>query len=165
MRAVVSRCELPQCRVPPATFSGRSRRYRAAKRWRKCDHFPPLYLVDETQREIGVAALPEFATEEHNPENRLGVRAIEVTASTVTEGLRLLDTPGGGSLNANGPASAFPWLPRCDLGLVVGRALGHLESVADPLGAALHRYGNALYEWGGRHSRSSPQARRSGRGT
>jgi len=63
--------------------------------------------------------LPEFATEEKNPQNRLGVRSIEVSLREAPEGLRFLDTPGVGSLTSSGSAQAFAWLPRCDLGLVL----------------------------------------------
>lgn len=37
----------------------------------------------------------------------------------VPAGLRFLDTPGIGSLSQSGPAQAFAWLPRCDLGVVL----------------------------------------------
>jgi len=86
-----------------------------------------LHLLDGTHREIAQTAIAEYATEEHNQGNRIGVRAIEITVPSIPEGLRLLDTPGVGSLNAQGPASAFAWLPRCDLGLVLiaaGTAVG-----------------------------------------
>lgn len=63
--------------------------------------------------------IADFATEQGNPDNRLGVQAIEATAPTVPEGLRLLDTPGVGSLHTGGAALAFKWLPRCDLGVVL----------------------------------------------
>lgn len=87
-----------------------------------------ITFADGTGKEIGVADLPDFATEERNPQNAKGVRAIDVRVRGVPPGLRLLDTPGVGSLGASGPAQAFAWLPRCDLGLVLiaaGSAVAH----------------------------------------
>jgi GTP-binding protein EngB required for normal cell division len=78
-----------------------------------------VHFLHGEQRPIDVGAIAEYATEARNPENRAGVRAIEVTVPTVPDGLRLLDTPGVGSLGTSGPALAFKWLPRCDLGLVL----------------------------------------------
>jgi len=71
------------------------------------------------RRRTGLDQISEFATEDRNPGNRLGVRAVEVFVPTVPEGLEFLDTPGVGSLGASGPAQAFAWLPRCDLGIVL----------------------------------------------
>jgi GTP-binding protein EngB required for normal cell division len=70
-------------------------------------------------RAIELARIAEFATEEHNPSNHLAVRAIDVTVPTVPQELEFLDTPGVGSLGTSGPAQAFAWLPRCDLGIVL----------------------------------------------
>lgn len=78
-----------------------------------------LHLADGRTRAISVAELAEYATEELNPQNRRGVKAIELSAPGVPTGLRFLDTPGIGSLSQSGPAQAFAWLPRCDLGVVL----------------------------------------------
>lgn len=78
-----------------------------------------VHLMDGGSRAIALDEVAAFATEERNPQNRLGVRSIEVTVPTVAEGVRFLDTPGVGSLGTSGPAQAFAWLPRCDLGLVM----------------------------------------------
>ena len=83
-----------------------------------------IHLLDDTHRQLAIEEIATYATEEQNPENRRGVRAIEIKAPTVPEGLRFLDTPGVGSLTTSGPAQAFAWLPRCDLGLVLVAAGG-----------------------------------------
>jgi GTP-binding protein EngB required for normal cell division/ElaB/YqjD/DUF883 family membrane-anchored ribosome-binding protein len=83
--------------------------------------------VDGRPLAIDLAEIPDYATEMRNPQNTKGVRAIDVRVPAVPDGLRLLDTPGVGSLGASGPAQAFAWLPRCDLGLVLiaaGSAVG-----------------------------------------
>lgn len=78
-----------------------------------------------------LAELPSYATEQHNPQNRKDVLSIEASLPTAPEGLRFVDTPGVGSLTASGPAQAYAWLPRCDLGVVLvaaGTPLGRDET-------------------------------------
>jgi len=83
-----------------------------------------VHLLDGDCRAVEVDQVAAYGTEEHNPQNQRGVREIEIQAPTVAEGLRFLDTPGVGSLATSGPAQAFAWLPRCDLGLVLVAAGG-----------------------------------------
>lgn len=64
-------------------------------------------------------AVAQFAAESENPGNRLGVTALEIRTPTAPEGVRFLDTPGVGAYATPTTASAFAWLPRCDLGLVL----------------------------------------------
>ena len=71
---------------------------------------------------LSVNDLPDFASEERNPQNEKDIAEIEVTLPSVEEGLTLLDTPGVGSLSLSGPAQTFAALPRCDLGLVLAAA-------------------------------------------
>jgi len=79
---------------------------------------------------IAITELAQMVTEDGNPGNRRGVRAVYVQVPTAPPGARLLDTPGVGSLASSGPAQTFAWLPRCDLGLVLvaaGTPLGRDE--------------------------------------
>jgi len=78
-----------------------------------------VHMLDGSRHEIPVEAVGAYGTEEQNPQNRRGVREVGIRAPTVPEGLRFLDTPGVGSFATSGPAQAFAWLPRCDLGLVL----------------------------------------------
>ena len=66
-----------------------------------------------------VESVARFAAESENPGNRLGVTALKVRAPSAPEGIRFLDTPGVGAYTTPTTASAFAWLPRCDLGLVL----------------------------------------------
>jgi len=79
-------------------------------------------FYDGGARAVALEDLPLYVTEEHNPQNRRGVRAVVTAVPTAPHGVRLLDTPGVGSLAGSGPAQAFAWLPRCDLGLVLIQA-------------------------------------------
>ncbi|HXK09374.1 MAG TPA: dynamin family protein [Vicinamibacteria bacterium] len=94
-------------------------------------HSVEVRFRDGKRQQVALPALPEFATEEKNPQNARGVRSIEVTVPGAPFGLRLLDTPGVGSLASSGSAQAFAWLPRCDFGLVLvaaGTPLGRDET-------------------------------------
>ena len=76
-------------------------------------------FVDGKEAVVEPSRLGEFATEAGNPQNRRGVSSILIHTPDLLEGLALIDTPGVGSLSHTGPAQAFAWLPRCDLGLVL----------------------------------------------
>jgi Dynamin family len=94
-------------------------------------HSAEVRFRDAPVQRVPLTELPSFATEEKNPQNVRGVRSIEVTVPGAPEGLRLLDTPGVGSLTSAGSAQAFAWLPRCDFGLVLvaaGTPLGRDET-------------------------------------
>ena len=86
-------------------------------------HHGPAWAVVNFEsgpaRQIAFGEIGQYATEAGNPGNRAGVRAVEVSVPALTPGLRFLDTPGVGSLSGSGPAQAFAWLPRCDLGLIL----------------------------------------------
>ena len=76
-------------------------------------------LVTGEQTRIALAELPDYVTEQGNPDNARGVRAVRIHVPSAPPGVRFLDTPGVGSLAGGGPARAFAWLPRCDLGLIL----------------------------------------------
>jgi hypothetical protein len=69
--------------------------------------------------EAAIEEVAAFASDEHNPGNRLGVTSLDITLPGAPEFIRLLDTPGVGAFATASAAEAFAWLPRCDLGLVL----------------------------------------------
>lgn len=85
-------------------------------------------------------ALERFVSERHNPENRLGVRAVEleVPSPMLEGGLCLVDTPGVGSVSAGNTAATHDYLPHVDVALVItgvdpplsGEELSLVEAVA-----------------------------------
>lgn len=86
-------------------------------------HGPTLTIEvrfqDGRRLAIDRAALAEYATEVGNPRNRLGVRDIHIShpAAFLSLGLRLVDTPGIGSIHDHNTATARALLPRCDAAL------------------------------------------------
>jgi hypothetical protein len=90
--------------------------------------------------DIDAAALEQYVSEEHNPENARGVRAVEVIspAPLLARGMCLVDTPGISSVFAGNTAATEEFLPHVDVALVVvgvdppltGDELSLVEAVA-----------------------------------
>jgi hypothetical protein len=72
-------------------------------------------------QDVPLAELSRYVSEEHNPENRLGIAGVEVLIPSplLKDGMCLVDTPGLGSVFAGNTASTEDFLPRIDAGLVV----------------------------------------------
>ena len=72
-------------------------------------------------RNIQVEDLSELVAEERNPENRLGVTAVEVFVPSplLATGLSLVDTPGIGSVFVGNTAATRAFVPHIDVALVV----------------------------------------------
>ena len=89
-----------------------------------------VYFADGRSESIDHRELATYATEAGNRDNKRSVASILIQTPALADGLALLDTPGVGSLSQSGPAQAFAWLPRCDLGIVLvaaGTPLGRDE--------------------------------------
>jgi GTP-binding protein EngB required for normal cell division len=72
-------------------------------------------------REIEIAQLVSYVSEEHNPGNAAGVEAAEVFAPSaiLRDGLCLVDTPGVGSVFTANTAAVRDFVPQIDAALVV----------------------------------------------
>lgn len=90
-----------------------------------------------------LASLPEFVSEQGNPDNRKQVMRIvvELDAPRLREGVTWVDTPGLGALSTHGATETSAYLPRCDLGLVLIDAGGSLTQDDLVLVQALLRSG------------------------
>jgi hypothetical protein len=83
--------------------------------------------------------LREIATEEGNPQNRMGVDriVIHLSAPMLADGTVLIDTPGIGSTHRHNTETTVGVLPQCDVGVVILSAdppiteaeIGFLEAV------------------------------------
>ncbi|MEJ2218568.1 MAG: dynamin family protein [Gemmatimonadota bacterium] len=74
-----------------------------------------------------LSAVATFAAEQENPGNRRGVAGLDVYVADAPPGIRFLDTPGVAAYRTPSTASAFAWLPRCDLGLVLVAAAAAVD--------------------------------------
>jgi GTP-binding protein EngB required for normal cell division/uncharacterized coiled-coil protein SlyX len=76
---------------------------------------------DGRTEDIRVEALPGYVTERENPENRRGVRAVEVflPSRLLARGMCLVDTPGLGSAFGGNAAVTREFVPHVDAALVV----------------------------------------------
>jgi len=99
---------------------------------------------DGREEEIGVDQVRLFVSEEENPGNRKGVRVvrIELPAPLLASGIRLVDTPGVGSVFESNSEVTRSFLPRIDVAVVVlgsdppisGEELGLVKAVAPDVG-------------------------------
>jgi predicted GTPase len=68
------------------------------------------------ERTVDLDALPEYVTERGNPRNVKGVREVAVSypAEWLKGGIRLVDTPGIGSVHQHNTDLTFQYLPQAD---------------------------------------------------
>jgi len=67
-------------------------------------------------REAALETLPDYVTERNNPKNVKGVREVVVTYPAVwlKGGIRLVDTPGTGSVHRHNTEVTYQYLPQAD---------------------------------------------------
>jgi Dynamin family len=78
-------------------------------------------FADGRRAEVDPAALSEFVSEKHNPENRKGAALVEVTLPSplLATGMCLVDTPGLGSVLVANAEATRAFVPQIDAALVV----------------------------------------------
>lgn len=80
-----------------------------------------VYFHDGTSRQIDGSAVADYVTEEGNRSNELNVRAalLEINSPLLSSGMRLVDTPGIGSIISENSAVAKQFIPHIDVALAV----------------------------------------------
>jgi GTP-binding protein EngB required for normal cell division len=75
-----------------------------------------VYFNDGKVKEIPSGALPEYVTEKGNPENVKDVSEVVVTYPSpyLKDGVRVVDTPGVGSVFLHNTDAAYQYLPKAD---------------------------------------------------
>jgi GTPase SAR1 family protein len=98
---------LPLTTVPTVVRYGSTRRAR-------------VRFQGGTWRDIPPEDLPEYVTEESNPENNKDVMAVEVfcPSALLSQGMCLVDTPGLGSVFAGNTAATQAFIPHIDAALI-----------------------------------------------
>ena len=71
--------------------------------------------------EIDLAGLPAFITERENPQNKKAVKEVTVfyPSQYLKGGVRIIDTPGAGSVYSHNTEAAYAYLPYVDAGIFV----------------------------------------------
>jgi small GTP-binding protein len=87
------------------------------------------------RRQISQAELVDYITEKGNPGNRKGVQEVEITypSEYLRDGVRIIDTPGVGSVYSHNTEVAYNYLPQVDAAVFVVTA-------DPPLSAAEHEF-------------------------
>jgi GTPase SAR1 family protein len=78
-----------------------------------------VHFIDNRTAEIKPESLPEYVTEKGNPKNGKAVREVVVTYPSpyLKDGVRLIDTPGVGSIYQHNTDVAYQYLPKSDAAL------------------------------------------------
>jgi len=75
---------------------------------------------DGTRTEVGIQEIEDFISEARNPANKLNVDVVDVELPSLENyrGLRLVDTPGLGSIYKYNTATSEEWLPEAGAAIV-----------------------------------------------
>ena len=91
--------------------------------------------LNDNKEDIQLSDIPKFVTEKENPKNKLGVKDVDVfyPSDYLKNGVRIIDTPGVGSVFKHNTDVAYAYLPYVDAGIFI--------VTPDPLlGGAEHRF-------------------------
>ncbi|GBE08757.1 bacterial dynamin-like protein [bacterium BMS3Bbin11] len=104
-----------------------------------------ILFQDGTEKQADVKALWDFATEKGNPDNEKGVSEVHVSwpSPWLKSGVRLIDTPGIGSVHQQNSDVAYGLLPRADAVLLV-------LSVDQPIGQVEYDFLKQVRDYAGR---------------
>ncbi len=74
------------------------------------------YNNEKKDEEISLSEIEKYVTERYNPENRLHVKEVDVfyPSEYLKSGIRIIDTPGVGSIFKHNTDVAYDYLPNCD---------------------------------------------------
>jgi GTPase Era involved in 16S rRNA processing len=92
-------------------------------------------FLDGRGQDIGLAEIPKFVTEKENPKNILRVKEVEIfyPSAYLKDGVRIVDTPGVGSVYQHNTDVAYSYLPYADAGIFI-------VTPDPPLGESEHRF-------------------------
>ncbi len=104
-----------------------------------------ILFQDGTKTQTEIPALWDFATEKGNPDNKKGVSEVHIhwPSPWLKSGMRLIDTPGIGSVHQHNSDVTYGLLPRADAVLLV-------LSVDQPIGQVEYNFLKQLQDYAGR---------------
>jgi translation elongation factor EF-Tu-like GTPase len=94
-----------------------------------------VHYLNNNREEISLSDINNFVTEKGNPQNKRGVKCVEAfyPSDYLKEGVRIIDTPGVGSVFKHNTDVAYAYLPYVDAGIFVVTA-------DPPLGQSEHQF-------------------------
>jgi small GTP-binding protein len=101
-----------------------------------------VHFLNGETRKITKEELVDYITERGNPQNKKGVREVEIAypSDYLKDGVRIIDTPGVGSVYAHNTDVAYNYLPQVDAGIFV-------VTVDPPLSAAEQEFLQDIREY------------------
>jgi ribosome biogenesis GTPase A len=101
-----------------------------------------VHFHNGRSREIRREELTDYITEKGNPRNHKGVREVEIAYPSpyLKDGVRLIDTPGVGSVYSHNTEVAYNYLPQVDAAILV-------VTVDPPLSAAEQEFLHDIREY------------------
>ena len=94
-----------------------------------------VHYLNGHEEEVQLSDIPNFVTERGNPENKLCVKHVEVLypCDYLKDGVRIIDTPGVGSVFKHNTDIAYAYLPYVDAGVFIVTA-------DPPVGESEHQF-------------------------
>ncbi|WP_035589497.1 dynamin family protein [Hippea jasoniae] len=85
------------------------------------EKYAVVKFMDKSTKQIPVDEVSIYVTEKHNPENKLNVKEVWVyhPSEYLKKGIRIVDTPGIGSVFKHNTDVAYNFLPYCDAAIFV----------------------------------------------
>lgn len=101
-----------------------------------------VIFQNEERRRISQRELVDYITEKGNPRNRKGVREVDIAypSDYLKDGVRVIDTPGVGSVYSHNTEVAYNYLPQVDAAIFV-------VTVDPPLSAAEQEFLKDIREY------------------
>jgi ribosome biogenesis GTPase A len=101
-----------------------------------------VFFSNGDRREVSAEELVDYITEKGNPRNKKGVEEVRITYPSpyLRDGVRIVDTPGVGSVYEHNTEVALNFLPQVDAGVFV-------VTVDPPLSAAEHEFLKDIREY------------------
>jgi len=98
-------------------------------------------------RAVPVNSLPDYVTERGNPKNAKGVVEVAVTspAEWLKGGIRLVDTPGIGSVHRHNTEVTYQYLPQADAVIFVASVEQPVSSIELEFLAHIRRYAGKVF--------------------
>jgi small GTP-binding protein len=80
-----------------------------------------VHYLEGHHEEIALSMLPDYITERANPENHKRVKEVEVfyPSEYLKGGVRIIDTPGTGSVYRHNTDAAYAYLPQADASIFI----------------------------------------------